>query len=82
MDGRKRWSAVVAFVGLAAMLVLTALGGVGGSSGLPPAWGLTVAPYGVGGLLMFAGSLLLIREQTRARRRGAPRQPSGSSGAA
>jgi hypothetical protein len=56
------WGLALSVVGCAAMLVLTALGGVGGSSRLPLAWGVTVVPYPVGALLLIAGSVLLIRQ--------------------
>ena len=61
---------VLAAVGCAGMLVLSALGGVGGTTGLPPIWFVVMAPYPVGALLLLAaGFLSLGRARKTARRR-------------
>lgn len=62
------WGLGLTAVGCAAMLVLTALGGIGGSSKLPAAWGLVIAPYPAGGLLLLVGGVLLMRDEALRRR--------------
>jgi hypothetical protein len=61
------WGLGLATGGCAAMVVLSALGGIGGQSELPAAWGLTVLPYPIGGSLLLAGSELLLWQLLRAR---------------
>jgi hypothetical protein len=68
-----RWLVLLAFglglaaAGCGAMLWLSRLGGVGGTSGLPAAWGLTVLPYPIGAVLLLVGGVLLLRELYRSR---------------
>jgi hypothetical protein len=68
---RSRWlrlevgGVALAGAGAIAMLVLTALGGVGGAGGLPQAWLLLVLPYPAGGLLLLVATALLVAEQLR-----------------
>ncbi len=55
------WGLGLAVVGCAAMLVLTARGGFGGTRGIAPVWGLTAVPYPVGWLMVLVGSVLSVR---------------------
>jgi hypothetical protein len=59
------WGLALAAAGCAAMLVLTALGGIGGASGRSLAWGVIVLPYPVGALTLLVGTLLLVRQLWR-----------------
>jgi hypothetical protein len=64
------WGLALAVVGCVGMLVLSALGGVGGTTGRSPVWFLLAAPYPVGALLLLAaGFLSLGRARKAARRR-------------
>jgi len=60
------WALALAIVGCAAMLLLTAPGGVGGSSRVPAVWVLIVLPYPIGGLLLLVGNTLSILQMLRA----------------
>lgn len=66
-----RWFQLMTFgftfavLGAVAMLILSAYGGIGGTSGLPPVWGFTVLPYPIGILVILAGTVLTIRDVFR-----------------
>ena len=64
---RKLVYAGVALVawGVAGMFLLSAIGGVGGTSGRSAWWTLTLLPYPVGWLLGLAGSILGLLESFR-----------------
>lgn len=47
-------------VGVAAMFVLSAFGGIGGKSGHSIWWGVLILPYPVGWLMALAGALLAL----------------------
>ncbi|HKQ60235.1 MAG TPA: hypothetical protein VJS92_03055 [Candidatus Polarisedimenticolaceae bacterium] len=59
------WGFGLAVIGCVALLVLSALGGVGGSSGRPESWALVALPYPVGGLLALVATILLLVEPFR-----------------
>jgi hypothetical protein len=61
------WGWGLAVAGCAVMLVLTAMGGVGGSTGIPGAWALTAIPYPVGALVLLVGTILFLRDLLRVR---------------
>ena len=48
--------------GVGAMFVLSALGGVGGTSGRSAWWALVILPYPLGWILGMVGTLRLLRE--------------------
>lgn len=62
------WGLGLAVLGCIALVVLSARGGFGGSSKTPMAWGLVAAPYPVGGILLLAGIVLMIRYLLKMRR--------------
>jgi hypothetical protein len=47
-------------VGVAAMFVLSAFGGIGGKSGHSMWWGVLILPYPVGWLMALAGAVLAL----------------------
>lgn len=55
------WGLGLAVVGCAAMVGLSAIGGVGADTGRPLWWLVVVAPYPVGVLLYLAGAVLVLR---------------------
>lgn len=57
------WALALVAVGVGAMFGLSALGGVGGSSGHPAWWALVVAPYPAGWVLGLVGSVRRLREK-------------------
>ena len=62
------WSVGLVAVGVGAMFILSALGGVGGTSGRPLWWALTILPYPVGWILGLVGAIRTLRESsTRSR---------------
>jgi len=52
------WSFALVAVGVAAMVVLSWLGGIGGSSGHSIWWSLVILPYPVGWILGLIGAVL------------------------
>jgi hypothetical protein len=56
------WGLGLSLLGCAVMILLSARGGIGGSTGVSAVWGLTLVPYPVGALLLLLGTLLLIRQ--------------------
>ena len=56
------WSFGSMAVGVAVLLGLTAIGGIGGNSGHSPWWGLLLIPYPAGWLASLVCGVLLLRE--------------------
>ena len=54
------WAFVLITVGVGAMFVLSAFGGIGGKSGHSMWWGISILPYPVGWLMAFAGAILAL----------------------
>lgn len=54
------WALVLVAVGVAAMWVLSGLGGIGGSTGRSDWWGLLVLPYAVGWVMGVVGGVLTL----------------------
>jgi hypothetical protein len=51
------WTFILIAVGVAAMFGLSAVGGIGGSTGRSMWWGLVILPYPVGWLMALAGGV-------------------------
>jgi hypothetical protein len=64
-----RWSAAFVLVGVAALWILSAQGGVGGRTGRSYWWALTIAPYPVGWVLALVAETRHLRETYPRRRR-------------
>jgi hypothetical protein len=68
MLGRSRyrtllsWAFVLIAVGIGAMVLFTALGGIGGRSGRSMWWGLFILPYPVGWIMGLVGAILRLNE--------------------
>ena len=60
-------SAALIGVGVSAMVGVSAIGGLGGGTGLSRWWALTFTPYPVGWILCLVASVLLLRELFRKR---------------
>jgi hypothetical protein len=60
------WSFVMVAVGVGALWGLSALGGIGGSSGRSNWWGLVLLPYPVGWFMGLVGAILKLREPAEA----------------
>jgi hypothetical protein len=56
------WSLALVAIGVAAMVALSWLGGIGGSTGRSMWWAVIILPYPVGWLLGLAGGILAIVE--------------------
>jgi hypothetical protein len=56
---------VLVAIGVAAMVVFTKLGGLGGNSGNSIWWAITILPYPIGWLLGLVGATLAIIESCR-----------------
>ena len=67
VSGRVRLACLLVTVGVAALWILSAFGGVGGPTGRSMWWLLVVAPYPVGWLLGVIGAVQRRRELARAR---------------
>jgi hypothetical protein len=52
------WALVLVVIGVAAMWILTALGGFGGDTGRSNWWGLLFVPYAVGGFMGLVSAVL------------------------
>jgi len=68
-EGRRRqlvsWSLALVSVGVGALWVLSALGGIGGDTGRSNWWGLVLLPYAVGWVMGVAGAILTLVESFR-----------------
>lgn len=64
--GRVRLACGLVSVGVAALWIMSAFGGVGGATGRSMWWLLLVAPYPVGWLLGIIGAAQRLRERARA----------------
>jgi hypothetical protein len=60
------WSFVMVAAGVGALWGLSALGGIGGSSGRSNWWGLVLLPYPVGWFMGIVGVVLKLREPAEA----------------
>jgi hypothetical protein len=56
------WSFTLVTIGVAAMVMLSHIGGIGGNTGRSMWWAVIVLPYPVGWLLGLAGGILAIVE--------------------
>jgi hypothetical protein len=60
------WALILVAIGVAAMWVLSALGGIGGSSGRSDWWGLLALPYAAGWVMgVVSGVLTLLQSFSR-----------------
>jgi len=59
------WSLVLVFIGVAALWISSAVGGVGGDTGHPEWWGLLFVPYAVGGVMGLVGAVCTSVEALR-----------------
>ena len=59
-------SFVLVSIGVAALWGLSALGGIGGSSGRSKWWGLVLLPYPAGWIMGLVGAIRTLREAPRA----------------
>lgn len=71
------WSFVLVAVGVAALFAMSAVGGLGGSTGRSMWWALVLLPYPVGWVLGLIGAVLTLL----AARRGEPPRGEQSAGA-
>ncbi len=62
------WVFILIFSGVSAMFALSALGGVGGPSGVSIWWSILVLPYPVGWLMALVGVIVLFARGFRADR--------------
>lgn len=58
------WSVILVTVGVALMFLLSAAGGVGGSTGRSGWWALVILPYPIGWIVGVAESVRLVRERS------------------
>ena len=54
------WAFILIAVGVGAMFVLSAFGGIGGKSGHSIWWGITILPYPVGWIMALAGAIFAL----------------------
>jgi len=59
------WSFVLVAVGVGVLWVLSAFGGIGGSTGRSMWWGLVILPYPVGWIMGLVGAIRRLREGSR-----------------
>jgi hypothetical protein len=52
------WSFILITIGIVAMFALSAVGGIGGSTGRSMWWGLVILPYPLGWLMALAGGVV------------------------
>jgi hypothetical protein len=50
------WGLALAAAGCAAMVVMSLMGGIGGSTGRPMTWAVRLIPYPLGWLMLLAGA--------------------------
>jgi hypothetical protein len=60
------WSVGLVAFGVAAMVVLSWLGGIGGNSGRSIWWGLFILPYPIGWILGLVGAILALFQSWKA----------------
>ncbi|MES2170273.1 MAG: hypothetical protein V4479_06060 [Actinomycetota bacterium] len=63
------WVFALIAVGVAAMIVLSLVGGIGGDSGHSIWWGLLVLPYPAGWLMAVVGAIFVLVRYLRSRNR-------------
>ena len=61
------WVFILIAVGVGAMFVLSAFGGIGGKSGQSMWWGVLILPYPVGWIMGFAGAIVMLIRFFKAR---------------
>lgn len=54
-------------LGVVAMFILSAFGGIGGKHGKPAWWGITITPYPVGLILALAGGIVAVMRAIKRR---------------
>lgn len=65
------WAFILIGVGVGAMFVLSAFGGIGGRSGHSMWWGIFILPYPVGWFMALAGGIVGLVRFLKARRQAA-----------
>jgi hypothetical protein len=65
------WSMLFVAIGVAVMVVLSWLGGIGGNSGRSIWWGVAILPYPVGWIMGLVGGALALTESWKRHRRHA-----------
>jgi len=65
------WVFLLIAVGVGAMFVLSAFGGIGGRSGHSTWWGVLILPYPVGWIMAFAGAIFALIRFLKAKMRRA-----------
>ena len=65
------WVFILIAVGVAALVALSVVGGIGGTSGRSMWWGILVLPYPIGWVMALAGAIYVAIRSLRARRRTA-----------
>jgi len=66
------WAFILAAVGVGAMFVMSAFGGIGGNTGRSMWWGLVIAPYPVGWIMAVVGAVRWLIESFRHRANASP----------
>jgi len=59
------WAFCMAVVGVAALFILSSLGGFGGKTGLSWVWGLTILPYPAGWIMGQIGVIRMLNESRK-----------------
>lgn len=62
------WVFILIAVGVAAAFALSAVGGIGGTTGLSIWWGVLMLPYPIGWIMAVAGAVYLLIRYLRARK--------------
>jgi hypothetical protein len=65
------WIFILIAVGVGAMFVLSAFGGIGGKSGHSMWWGVLILPFPVGWLMALAGAIIALIRFLKTRGHGA-----------
>ena len=65
------WVFILIAVGVGAMFVLSAFGGIGGKSGHSIWWGVTIRPYPAGWIMALAGAIIALIRFLKAKGVGA-----------
>lgn len=59
------WAFAMTAVGVAAVIIVSMLGGVGGSTGRSPWWLLTAVPYPIGWIMSLIGGVRMLIQSLR-----------------
>jgi hypothetical protein len=62
------WVVILIAVGVAAMFALSAVGGIGGTTGHSMWWGVLILPYPIGWIMALAGAIYLLVRLVRSRK--------------